>query len=261
MWDKLNKLTDEYMRLNLQDVVDYEKFCIIAIMWHSTRIEGCALSETDTRVLLEYDITASGKPLKDHLMIKDHYAAFMYIKEQALAKKKISVELIQKINGLVMHNTGAIINTILGTFDSSKGDYRLVQVFVDRKYFPDFKKVPALTEKLVNQVNEKLDKVQNQDILKLAADFHYHFVNIHPFADGNGRTARLLMNYVMLYHGQPLIKIFSEDRAEYIDALNATEETKDLAIFREFIARQQIKFLKEEIGKYGKLGKDYKIKF
>jgi Fic family protein len=111
-----------------------------------------------------------------------------------------------------MRNTGAIINTIPGTFDSSKRDYRLVQVFVDRKYFPDFKKVPALAGKLVNQVNEKLDKVQNQDILKLATDFHYHFVNIHPFADGTGRTARLLMNYVMLYHGELLIKIFSEDR-------------------------------------------------
>jgi Fic family protein len=57
-------------------------------MWHSTRIEGCTLSETDTRVLLEYDITASGKPLKDHLMIKDHYSAFIYIKEQAMVKKK-----------------------------------------------------------------------------------------------------------------------------------------------------------------------------
>ncbi len=78
MWNKLNKLTDEYKRLNLQDVLDYEKFCIISIMWHSTKIEGCALSETDTRVLLEYDITASGKPLKDHLMIKDHYEAFMF---------------------------------------------------------------------------------------------------------------------------------------------------------------------------------------
>ncbi len=71
MWDKLNRITGEYKRMNLQDVLDYEKFCIISIMWHSTKIEGCSLSETDTRVLLEYNITASGKPMKDHLMIKD----------------------------------------------------------------------------------------------------------------------------------------------------------------------------------------------
>ena len=259
MWDKLNKITDEYKQLNLQEVVDYEKFCIISIMWHSTKIEGCALNETDTRVLLEYDITATGKPLKDHLMIKDHYAAFMFMKQQAQAKQKISVDLIQKINGLVMQNTGAIVNTVLGSFDSSKGDFRLVQVFVDRKYFPDFKKAPSLTAKLIDSVNEKLDKVQNEDVLKLAADLHYNFVNIHPFADGNGRTARLLMNYVMLYHGEPLIKIFSEDRAEYINALNETDKKKDPGIFREFIARQQIKFLNEEISRYKELEGDYKI--
>lgn len=256
MWTKLKRITEEYKRLNLQDVLDYEKFCIISIMWHSTKIEGCSLSETDTRVLLEYDLTASGKPLKDHLMIKDHYEAFMFVKQQASTKQKISVELVQQINALVMKNTGAMINTVLGSFDSSKGDFRLVQVFVDRKYFPDFKKVPLLTQKLIDSVNQKIDHVQNEDILKLAADVHYEFVDIHPFADGNGRTARLLMNYIMLYHDEPPVKIFSEDRAAYIDALNETENKKDPMIFREFIARQQIKYLEEEIAKYRSLEKN-----
>lgn len=256
MWTKLNRITEEYKRLNLQDVLDYEKFCIISIMWHSTKIEGCSLSETDTRVLLEYDLTASGKPLKDHLMIKDHYEAFMFVKQQASTKQKISVELVQQINALVMKNTGAMINTVLGSFDSSKDDFRLVQVFVDRKYFPDFKKVPSLTQKLIDSVNQKIDHVQNEDILKLAADVHYEFVDIHPFADGNGRTARLLMNYIMLYHDEPPVKIFSEDRAAYIDALNETENKKDPMIFREFITRQQIKYLEEEIAKYRSLEKN-----
>jgi Fic family protein len=257
MWDKLNRITEEYKRLSLQDVVDYEKFCIISIMWHSTKIEGCSLSETETKVLLEFDITATGKLLNDHLMIKDHYAAFMFVKQQARAKQKLTVELIQKINALVMNHTGAMINTVLGSVDSSKGDFRLVQVFVGRKYLPDFKKVPALTQKLVNSVNEKIDRVSGEDVLKLASDLHYNFVNIHPFADGNGRTARLLANFVMFYHDEPLIKIFSEDRTSYIDALNETEDAKDLMIFRQFVALQQIKFLMQEIGKYRKLEDDY----
>lgn len=87
----------------------------------------------------------------------------------------------------------------------------------------------------------------------MAADVHYNLVNIHPFGDGNGRTSRLLMNYIQLYHGEPLIKIFTEDRAEYIDALNETEEKKgDLSIFRDFICRQQIKFYEAELNKYSK---------
>ncbi len=53
MWTELNRLNNEYKNLNLQDVIDYEKFCIISIVWHSTKIEGCSLTETDTKVLLE----------------------------------------------------------------------------------------------------------------------------------------------------------------------------------------------------------------
>ena len=105
---------------------------------------------------------------------------------------------------------------------------------------------------MVKNVNDKIDKVAGDDIIKLSADIHYNFVNIHPFGDGNGRTTRLLMNYIQLYHNEPLIKIFTEDRAEYIDALNATEEKEDLSIFRDFICRQQIKFYESELEKFNK---------
>jgi len=261
MWTDLNKLNNEYKNLNLQDVIDYEKFCIISIVWHSTKIEGCSLTETDTKVLLENDITAAGKPLKDHLMIKDHFAAFQYIKEQAERKRKFSLEFIQEIGGLVMKNTGSFTNTVLGNFDTSKGDLRLAQVYVDKKYFPDFKKVPSLLEQLCKSINEKIDTVKDTEILKLAADIHYNFVNIHPFGDGNGRTSRLLMNYIQLYHNEPLIKIFTEDRTEYIDALNETEEKEDLEIFREFIGKQEAKFLKAEIDKHKKLNTGFMLMF
>ncbi len=261
MWSELEKLNTEYKNLNVQEAIDYEIFCAISIVWHSTKIEGCSLTETETKVLLEKDITAAGKPLKDHLMIKDHFAAFHYIKEQAKQKRKLSLEFIKEIGALVMKNTGSFTNTILGNFDTSKGDLRLAQVYVDKKYFPDYKKVPTLLEQLCKSVNQKLDTVKDTEILKLAADIHYNFVNIHPFGDGNGRTARLLMNYIQLYHHEPLIKIFTEDRTEYIDALNETEEKENLEIFREFIAIQETKFLKVEIDKHKKLNKGFILMF
>lgn len=261
MWNELDDISREYKSLNLQDVIDYEKFCIISIVWHSTKIEGCSLTETDTKVLLDNDITAAGKPLTDHLMIKDHFAAFQFIKEQAKIKRKLSVEFIREIGGYVMKNTGSSTNTVLGSFDTSKGDLRLAQVYVDKKYFPDYKKVPDLLEQLCNSVNEKIDIVAGNEVLKLAADIHYNFVNIHPFADGNGRTARLLMNYIQLYHNEPLIKIFTEDRTEYIDALNETEERENLEVFREFVLKQELKFLKAEIDKYKKLNKGFMVMF
>ncbi len=261
MWGALDKLNKEYKNLNLQDVINYDKFCIISIVWHSTKIEGCSLTETDTKVLLENDITAAGKPLKDHLMIKDHFTAFQFIKDQAKKKRKLSVKFIQEMGEFVMKNTGSFTSTILGNFDTSKGDLRLAQVYVDKKYFTDYKQVPNLLEQLCKSVNEKIDTVKNEEILKLAADIHYNFVNIHPFGDGNGRTSRLLMNYIQLYHNEPLIKIFTEDRTKYIDTLNETEEKENLEIFREFIGKQQTKFLKTEIEKHKKLNKDFTLMF
>lgn len=261
MWTEWQHIKQEYQKIDLQHVIDYEKFCMISIVWHSTKIEGCSLTETDTKVLLEHDITAAGKPLSDHLMVKDHYAAFEFVKTQAQQKRKLSVAFMQELGAMVMKQTGGITNTISGSFDASKGDLRLAQVYVDTKYFPNFQKVPMLLEQLCQNVNERLEKVKNEDILKLAADIHYNFVNIHPFGDGNGRTARLLMNYIQLYHQEPLIKLFTEDRAAYIDALNQAEAQENIDIFRAFIQDQHIKFLNIEIEKHKNLNSGFVMMF
>jgi Fic family protein len=252
MWNELKFLREQYINHRIMDSIDYEKFCMISIVYNSSKIEGCSLTETDTKVLLENNITAQGKPLTDHLMVKDHYYAFLKIKEDSKIKRKLSIDFVKEINAYVMKSTGSLISAISGNFDTSKGDLRKAQVYVDKKYFPDFSKVPGLLQELIVSINDRINSVKKDEILKLAADFHYNLVNIHPFGDGNGRTARLLMNYIQLYHGEPLIKIFTEDRAEYIDALNETEEKENLDIFRDFICRQQIKFYNAELNKFEK---------
>jgi len=72
MWKELEILRSKYLKLGLSNAIDYEKFSMISIVYNSTKIEGCSLSENDTKLLLENDITAKGKPLSDHLMVKDH---------------------------------------------------------------------------------------------------------------------------------------------------------------------------------------------
>jgi Fic family protein len=250
MWSRLGILREQYINQRIMDSVDYEKFCMISIVYNSSKIEGCSLSETDTKVLIENNITASGKPLTDHLMVKDHYNAFLLIKEISKKKRKLSSDLMKEVNSNVMRSTGTMVNTISGNFDTSKGDLRLTQVYVDKKYFPDFSKVPGLLRQLIDNVNNRIDYVTGDEIIKLSADIHYNFVNIHPYGNGNGRTARLLMNYVQLYHNEPLIKIFTEDRTEYINSLNETEDKENPGIFRDFICRQQIKFYEVELEKF-----------
>ena len=261
MWNELSKLRDEYINLAIRDSLDYEKFCMISIVYNSSKIEGCSLSESDTRFLIENNITAKGKPLSDHLLVKDHFEAFNFIKAESINKRKISIDFIQELGSLVMKNTGGVIKTISGEFDTRKGDLRLAQVYVDNKYFPDFKKVPVLLENLIKEINSRIDSVSDINVVKLAADLHYNFVNIHPFADGNGRCSRLLMNFVQLYHNEPLIKIFTEDREDYINALNNAEDKADLNIFRNFICAQQIKYYKAEIKKFKKISKGFTLMF
>lgn len=261
IWDKLANLKKEYLDLELSEAIDYEKFSMISIVYNSTKIEGCSLTESDTKLLLQNDITAKGKPLTDHLMVKDHYLAFIYLKEISLQKQKISIDLIKKVAELVMKNTGGIVNTISGNFDTSKGDLRRAQVYVDKKYFPDFSKIEKLLHNLIDNVNQRIDKVSGHDILKLSADLHYNLVNIHPFGDGNGRTSRLMMNYILMYHQEPLIKIFTEDRADYITALNETEEHNEISFFRDFICKQQIKFYKAEIDKFKRKDSGFQLMF
>jgi Fic family protein len=261
MWKELEILRKEYIDLELDKALYYEKFAMISIVYHSTKIEGCSLTESDTRLLLEKSITAKGKPLEDHLMIKDHFAAFKFVKEKAMYNEKFSINLIQDVAALVMKNTGSVVNTIMGNFDTSKGDLRLAQVYVDKKYFPDFKKVESLLNNMISVVNSKIDRVKGVDVVKLAADVHYNLVNIHPFGDGNGRVSRLMMNYIQLYHHEPLIKIFTEDRAAYIDALNDAEQMENIDIFRDFVCKQQIKFYKSEIHKFKSKDKGFTLMF
>ena len=245
----MEQLLKKYRQLDLSESLNYERFSMYSIVWHSTKIEGCQLTELETRMLLEEDVVAGGKPLTDHLMVKDHYLAFLLVQELASQRLPITIPLLQRINAAVMHGTGALVRTVLGDFDSSRGDLRLVRVFVGKKYFPPHDKVPGLLEAFCAGVNEQLLNATGIDALNLAADVHYNFINIHPFADGNGRTARLLMNYILFYHGLPPIKIFSEDRTAYIDALNATEAMNDLTIFRAFVRGQYEKFFRSEIEK------------
>src|SRR6056297_3201109 len=159
MWKELEILKKEFLELGLSEAIDYEKFSIISIVYHSTKIEGCSLTENDTKLLLENDITAKGKPLTDHMMVKDHYSAFMFLKELSKQKQKLSIDLIQKVAGLVMKNTGGLVNAMAGTFDTSLGDLRKAQVYVDKKYFPDFSKVEGLLIQLIDNVNQRLDSV------------------------------------------------------------------------------------------------------
>ena len=241
----LQTLIAQY-RDQTKNVLDLEKLSMYAITYHSTAIEGSSLTESEVINLLDTDKPARNKDFRDNLMVFDHYNAMLFVHENALKKQPITESFIQKISSLVMKNTGQEYNTVYGSFCSSDGAYRLLNVQAGTRRFPDCKKVPSLMSELVAYINEGMSK-KDVDPIKLSFDVHFRFVSIHPFADGNGRVSRLLMNYILAYYGLPMFMVFKQDRLKYISALESARNSENMDLFYDFMYKQYMKFLKKEI--------------
>lgn len=255
----LVKLTTKYNDLGIPGVLDHDRFNLIAIDHHSTRIEGSTLTEIETQVLINEGRTPNGKPLEESLMVTDHHAALLFTMENAKAKRSLSETLLQQINALVMKNTGKVYNTMLGTVDSATGAFRKGNVTAGVSYFPNFDKVERLTKDLVKKLNEAMEKpLSVAEQLNLSFDAHFNLVSIHPYYDGNGRASRLLMNYIQAYYKLPLAIVQSENKVAYIQALVDTRELQDIQIFRNFMAGEYAFLLGKEIEKFEEMKKPSK---
>jgi len=258
MMEILN-LIQKYNDLGIADVINHDRFNLISIDHHSTRIEGSTLTEVETQVLINEGRTPNGKPLEESLMVTDHHAALLFTIESAKAKKTLSVSLLQEINALVMKNTGKAYNTMLGTVDSRTGAFRKGNVTAGISYFPNFDKVERLTNELIKKLNEAINSsLSVAEQLNLSFDAHFNLVSIHPYYDGNGRTSRLLMNYIQAYFHLPLAIVRSENKAAYIQALIDTRQQENIEVFREFMAGEYTFLLKQEITKFEEMKKSSK---
>jgi Fic family protein len=177
----------------------------VRLTYHSTAIEGNTLTQSETQIVLEKGITIGGKALKDHLEVINHGRAIDYIRDLAQSNEAITEWEIRQLHGLVCRGeTGA-------------GAYRSVNVMAagsDHRY-PDALTVPNLMAEFVAWMMN----ATSMHPIVLASEVHYRFVTIHPFSDGNGRTARLLMNLILLRSGYPIAVIKTQDRSAYIDAI------------------------------------------
>ena len=245
---ELLKIKEKYFSLIEADDFDYNKFNQFAIVHHSNSIEGSTLTKEETYLLLEEHLTPKNKPLEHTLMAIDHLKALQFVVQLAEEKTPLTVEIIKEISALVMKTTGSEISSIAGNFDSSKGDFRKVTVRAGTTTFMDYKKVPERVNELVAYINKTINSSQDfLDINNLAFDAHFQMVSIHPFADGNGRLSRLVMNYIQQYHQMPLSVVYKEDKQDYFDALQETRKNEDISIFRNFMFSQTEKFLTEQI--------------
>ena len=255
MANRLGQLVARYRELGIDSQIDYDKFYLYSLITHSTAIEGSTITELENQIMFDHGISLKGKSLEEQSMNLDLKVAYEQAIEFAKCHTPISIDMLITLSSLVMKNTGKEYNTALGSFSSARGELRLLNVTagVGGRSYMNYNKVPAKLAALCEQLNTQraeASAMSVDELYQMTFDAHYNLVTIHPWADGNGRMARLVMNMLQFEFGLIPTKILKEDKEEYIKSLVATREDDNLGIFREFMSSMMEQNLQDEIITY-----------
>jgi len=183
----------------------------LSIEWtyNSNSIEGNSMTLQETYVIINEGMTVKGKSLREHFEVNNHHKALQYLYELAGNKQALTAGTVLDIHRFILNNIE----------DLYAGRLRNAGVRIQGANF-----VPPNARKVSELLDELIDFIQTNPLqlnsLELATVLHHKLVWIHPFFDGNGRTARLVMNLILLQDGFPPAIILRNDRAKYYDALN-----------------------------------------
>lgn len=204
MKNEIIAVLNEYNSLGINQQLDYDKFYLYSIITHSTAIEGSTITEIENQVLFDNGISCS-KPVSEQFMNLDLKKAYEQSFDFARKHEKITVGFLCSLSGTLMKNIDSSYNTVAGSFSSAKGELRLLNVSAGR-------------------------------------GGKSYLASIHPWADGNGRMDRLLMNVVKYEKNLVPSVVKKERRAEYIKVISAS--------LIDFMFNHHIQNLKQQIEEY-----------
>ncbi len=202
------KILDKRRPFDAALVKNLEEWFKIELTYTSNAIEGNTLSRAETALVVEKGLTIGGKTITEHLEATNHAAALDFVKEQIKRKPSDLRERdILKVHEIILDKIDR----------ENAGIYRRVAVRIagSAVVMPNPRKVQTLMDEFLSW----LENETKMHAVELAAEAHYRFGTIHPFTDGNGRTARLLMNMILMMHGYPPAIIRKNDRLNYIKSL------------------------------------------
>jgi len=217
---KLKQLTDKKRQLDAMrplpqaQIKNLYEWFRVELTYTSNAIEGNTLTRKETALVVEKGLTVQGKSLNDHLEATNHAMALDYVSDIASkTRQELTERELLDIHGLILQ----------GISNEDAGRYRRVAVRIagTSVVLPNPMKVPELMTEFMTWLTGS----NSDHPIKIAADAHYKLVRIHPFVDGNGRTARLLMNLLLIQAGYPLTIIRETERKAYIDALDRIDTT------------------------------------
>ncbi len=210
-------------------------------IFHSNAIEGNSLTLGETTFFLREGLTSEGKPLKDFLEAKNHVEALDGLEDIVAKKRPITESLIKELHAVLLREI---------RFTEARGSNgrRIKKPLHPGQYKIRPNHVLTLSGKIhrytdplhVKDEMEELVRWSYQAIhpVKKAAEFHYRFVAIHPFDDGNGRLARILMNLILIKDGYPPCIIRNEQRKKYLSSLEIADFKKDITPFIDFVMQE-----------------------
>lgn len=251
----LLSLIQQHKELGISEQIDYEKFYLYSIITHSTAIEGSTVTELEAQLLFDEGITSQKRTLVEQLMNLDLKTAYDYGMKWIKHHEAITVNWLITLASKVMARTGSEYHSLGGDFSAAKGELRKLNVTAGfgGKSYMSYLKVPSRLEAFCEELNKRrmaIDKTDIAAIYELSFWAHFELVSIHPWADGNGRTCRLLMNLLQIKYGVLPTKVLREDKAEYIQALIDTRENEDIQIFLDCMTQLHCKHLKWDIDQF-----------
>ena len=192
----------------LRDALDIEW------TYHSNAIEGNTLTLRETALVLKDGLTVSGKTMREHLEAINHQRAIRLVEDLATEAQPITEHTLRSLHALILRTID----------DDEAGRYRRVQVRITGSDFvpPDAIAVPGLMADMVAWLNS--DEATKLHPVERAALAHFRLVDVHPFVDGNGRTARLLMNLFLMRAGYPPAIVRVTERPAYYKTLDAAHQ-------------------------------------
>ena len=225
-FDSIDVENNKYKEVKLNELLSKQLKKDLNIKWtyNSTGIEGNSYTLNQTRILLAEGITIGGKRLVEHLEIIGHSEAIEYLEDIIENNVELTEREIKNIHSLV---TKDIENV-------NSGAYRNNAVYISgSKHIPP--QPYLVSEKMEELMLWYNNESKNIHPIERAAILHGEFVSIHPFIDGNGRTARLLLNFELMKNNYPAIIIEIEEREKYFDALEVGNLSGNWDKFTEFV--------------------------
>ena len=217
--DELKRRLDACRPLSPPQVAKLREACVVEWTHHSTALEGNTLSLMETRVVLE-GLTVGGKTLREHLEIVDHAEAVRYLEEYVRGGQPFTEVFVRDVHRLVLQRS----------WPEEVGRYRRGDVLIagSRHRPPPAVEVPARMAETVQWYRTDAAALHP---VERAAVLHWRIAHIHPFADGNGRMARLLMNFSLMRDGFPPAVIRVENRLRYLECLEMASVSGDVGPF------------------------------